>query len=101
MADVPALELAAAAVARSAGAGARRWCGGTWVGPHVDGRTRGAMRTDVFVAVVADHCAVADALTKVALDGAAGALDTALRRFDAVAYRYDPDVGWSHLGINA
>lgn len=103
-ADVPALELAAAAVASSTGAEARRRFDGSWVGPHVDGRSRRAARTDVFASVVADRCAVADALTKVALDcsdEAHGALDAALRRFGATAYRYDPDVGWSRLGIDA
>ncbi len=99
-AEVPALELAAAAVASSTGAGTRRRLGTGWVGPHVDGRTREAAPTEVFAAVVAEHCAVADALTKVVL-AVGGAAQATLRRFGATAYRYDPTEGWSTLGIDA
>ncbi len=99
-AQVPALELAAAAVASSTGGGTRRRLGPDWVGPHVDGRTRQAAPTEAFAAVVAEDCAVADALTKVVL-AAGSAAEATLRHFGATAYRYDPANGWSTLGTDA
>lgn len=105
-AELPAVELAAAAVASSCGAETRRRAGTAWVGPQVDGRDRRPAPTEAFAAVVAGDCATADALTKVVLAGrgagdpGAAAVVSALRRFGATAYRYDPEVGWSSLGID-
>lgn len=97
-AEIPAVELAEAALASSCGAGTRRRVGPDWVGPQVDGRDRRPAPTEAFAAVVASDCAVADALTKVVL--ADPAVDASLRRFGATAYRYDPATGWSTLGTD-
>lgn len=90
---VPALELADAAVATSAGHATQRRVGG----PHVDGRSRRVVARRRSVSVVAPTCLVADALTKVVLaDAGIGA--RLLRRYEASACLYDEKRGWRMLG---
>ncbi len=94
---MPVLELADGSIAGSSGHRNRRWHGGQWCGPHVDGIRRAPVSTDRFVCVVAEQCMVADALTKVVM---AAGVDSAglLKEFGASAYIHDPGVGWQHVG---
>ena len=93
----PVLELANGSVASSSGARQQDRLGERAFGPHVDGSRRTPAPIDRFVCVVAKRCAVADALTKVAM--ARGTQNAELlREFSASAYIKDPDKEWMHIG---
>jgi thiamine biosynthesis lipoprotein len=93
---MPVLELTDGSVASSSGHLQRRQHGGRLCGPHVDGVDRSPAPTDRFVCVVAQHCVIADALTKVVMaQGAESA--PLLRRFEASAYLHDPGQPWQYL----
>jgi thiamine biosynthesis lipoprotein len=64
---------------------------------HLDGRDRRPVDPRGFATVVAHHCAVADALTKVVLAEGAGASGI-LARYGARAYLHHPDRGWQAVG---
>ena len=83
IAALPALEVADAAVATSAG----RFHGadGRSVAIHVNGCTRRPVDARRVVTVVASHCVVADALTKVIMAGDSHVALQALEQFDAQA----------------
>jgi thiamine biosynthesis lipoprotein len=103
---LPVLELMDGAVASSSGFVARRQHAGRWRGAHVPGRDREAAPVDRFAAVAAPSCAVADALTKVALFAAApGTDDAATRatfaRFEATAHVFSRESGWHSYGATA
>jgi FAD:protein FMN transferase len=91
---VPLLELSNAAVATSArdpGLGAGQ------PGAHVHGVTREAIGNADSVCVVAAHCVIADAVTKVVLAGDAIIAQQVLARFAAEAGMLDPVRGWRAL----
>lgn len=92
---LPALELADAAVATSAGP-----AGGP-AGSHVHGRTRRAIGYRRVVSVVAARCVVADALTKVVMCGGDDIARRALSQFDAQACLHVAGLGWSLLDTAA
>ncbi|HEY6644646.1 FAD:protein FMN transferase [Povalibacter sp.] len=95
--ELPMIEIAAGSIASSTSAMTRQLVHSDWVGPHVHGNERCAVDTERFASVVAERCAVADALTKVVL--AAGREASAvLNQFDATAYLYDRDGSWQTLG---
>jgi thiamine biosynthesis lipoprotein len=97
---IPALALGNAALATSAGFAARRRNAGQWRGAHVHGRARRPIGTASSASVVAEHCMIADALTKVVLaQGAASA--SVLARFGARACMHDPWRGWRFVGAAA
>jgi thiamine biosynthesis lipoprotein len=96
---LPALEIADAAVATSAGRIDR--AGGREVGIHVHGRTRRAVGARQVVSVVASHCVVADALTKVVMTGDDHVARRALERFGAQACMHVAGRGWSLAGAAA
>lgn len=85
---LPAVELAGAALATSAG----RAGGARMPQAHVDGRTRRAVGAGRVAVVVAAHCAVADALTKVVMAGSDAFAARVLRRFGAQARIYGAGV---------
>jgi thiamine biosynthesis lipoprotein len=91
----PVVDLEDASLASSSG---RAEAGGhTAGGPHVDPRRDRPMGTRSFVSVVAQRCAVADALTKVAMASparAAGVLET----YGATAFLNGPDGAWKQIG---
>lgn len=91
----PQLELADAAIATSA----RNFPDADALRPHLHGVSRAVVRSDASVSVIARHCIVADALTKVVLaaDAACGA-QVVLGAFDAQAVVYDPAQGFHRLG---
>ncbi len=90
------LELMDGSVASSIGRLHRRWQGGRFRGPHVDGVHRTPALTDRFVCVTAERCMIADALTKVVMvQGEESA--AILRRFDASAYFKDSGQPWQQL----
>lgn len=64
--------------------------------PHVDGRTREPMGTGNFVSVVAEHCVVADALTKVVL-ALQERSEPLLRHYGASAHLLDSRGQWRHF----
>ena len=66
------------------------------VGAHLDGRSRRRAGHAGFVSVVAQDCAVADALTKVVLVLGAAATPV-LRRYGATAFLQGPDGAWQRL----
>jgi thiamine biosynthesis lipoprotein len=103
---LPVLELRDGALASSSGFAAREQRDGRWRGAHVAGRDREAAPVERFAAVVASRCAVADALTKVALftgdAGAGDATDDAtFARFGATAHVFDLASGWRSFGATA
>lgn len=87
---LPMLEIENAAVA-SSGNSSRPQDGG-----HIDGRSRRAIESGRFVAVVAERCVVADALTKVVLVLQEQS-EPLLRRLGASAHLHDSRQGWRHL----
>ncbi len=97
---LPVIELTDGAVASSSGFVSRQLRHGRWRGAHVQGRERGTGPVDRFAAVVAPHCAVADALTKVALFAPADDAEAAetLARFGATAHVFSRDTGWRSFG---
>ena len=86
-----AVELENAAVATSSSADAGS------CGPHVHGVTRAPARSGTTVSVVAESCAVADALTKVVLAADAAVTAEVLVAFGAEASVHDPAIGWTRL----
>lgn len=94
---VPLVALTNRALASSYGQPARRRRGGAWVSPHLHGATHGNLSTTRFVSVVANRCAVADALTKVVLARGAAAASV-LRKFKAQAFVHNPARGWQRIG---
>lgn len=66
-------------------------------GPHVHGRRRGPVGADCFVSVVAERCAVADALTKIVLAQGIRS-EPMIRTLGARAYLHRPRDGWRALG---
>ncbi|MBW4027734.1 MAG: FAD:protein FMN transferase [Acidobacteria bacterium] len=90
------VELTNGSVASSCGWQRKRCIGGKLRGPHLDGADRTTSWTDRFVCVVADHCVVADALTKVVMAQGAQSANL-LRQFGAKAHVFDPGGGWMHL----
>lgn len=64
---------------------------------HVDGRARLAVGTNTFVSVVAQECAVADALTKCVLALGTGA-NRVLREYEATAFLQDHHGTWRRIG---
>jgi FAD:protein FMN transferase len=98
--SVPVIELKDGSIAGSSGHYQRCWRRGRLCGPHVDGARRTPAATDRFVAVIAEQCVVADALTKVVM--AKGTACTALlQQFGASAHIHDPGMGWRHLQSEA
>lgn len=87
---VPVLELADGSVAGSGGYRARP-CS------HIDGVHRTAVPPGRFACVVARHCIIADALTKVVMAQGACAVEH-LQRFGAVAHVYETEIGWRSFG---
>lgn len=94
---LPLLELTDGAVASSTGFAARRRHASRWIGPHLHGGLRRATPVERFASVVAPRCAVADALTKVALAAGPDAAAT-YRRFDATAHLFSQGIGWHTIG---
>ena len=94
------IDLENASLASSSGRGFGGRTEGETVGPHVDGRGRRAVGGRSFVSVLAQDCAVADALTKVvlALRSRAGPV---LERYSATAFLHDARGGWKTLGARA
>jgi FAD:protein FMN transferase len=95
-AAVVELEDASLASSRSGAADAGR-PEGEAVGAHVDGRSRRWAGPRGFVSVVAQDCAVADAMTKVVLVLGERATPV-LRRYGATAFLQGPDGAWQTLG---
>lgn len=96
MDTIPVLELTDGSIASSSGHLQRRWHGGRFCGPHVDGVHRSPAPTDRFVCVAAERCVVADALTKVVMAKGRDS-EAVLRQFGASAYVHDPGYGWQYL----
>lgn len=90
---VPALELADAAIATSA----RDIQGDAAARPHLHGATRIPVGGDTCVSVIAAHCVIADALTKVVLAADPAMSTQLLARYAAEASVHDPAHGWSRL----
>jgi thiamine biosynthesis lipoprotein len=97
---LPLLELTDGAVASSSGLRSRRRRATRWVGPHLHGRRRRPAPVERFASVVAPCCAVADALTKVALAAGPDAAGT-YARFDATAHLFSRGIGWQTIGRTA
>ncbi len=98
---LPMIEVTDGAVASSSGFVARRLHGDRWCGAHVDGRhrSRGEPPPERFASVVAPRCAIADALTKLALFAPTGSdSPAAFERYRATAHVYTRGVGWRTLG---
>jgi thiamine biosynthesis lipoprotein len=94
---VPLVALTNRALASSCGQPARRRRNGAWVSPHLNGATRRNLSTTRFVSVVAQRCAIADALTKVVLARGRAAAPV-LRKFKAQAFVHNPARGWQGIG---
>jgi thiamine biosynthesis lipoprotein len=90
---VPVLEIENAAVASSGFSTYRSLD----PGPHIDGRSRRPTPAGRFVSVVADHCVVADALTKVVL-ALEEQSEPVLRHYRASAHLLDSLGQWRHFG---
>ena len=93
---LPVLELSAGSVASSTSRRERRRYRGRLLGPHVHGVSRSPAPTGRFVCVVARHCVVADALTKVVLAEGANSRQI-LQQFGASAHVYEAQKRWKHL----
>ena len=94
----PQLTLANRALASSQGFPARRRHAQVWKSPHRHGLTHRNLSLTRFVTVVAEHCAVADALTKVLLARGRAAAPL-LRRFRAYALMHDGARSWRRVGV--
>jgi thiamine biosynthesis lipoprotein len=94
---VRGLMLGEASIASSGGYFERRRHRDRWVGPHVDGASRTALAIDASVSVVAERCAVADALTKIVLSDAQAARPV-LDAWNAQACVHDAKNGWRVVG---
>lgn len=90
----PQLELADGAIASSA-AGSRDEGA---IRAHLHGVTRAPVRGGASVAVIARHCMLADALTKVVLAADAACSARVLAAFHAHALVHDPAHGFQRLG---
>jgi len=99
IAAMPALEVANAAVATSAGP--FHGVDGRAAAIHLNGRTRHPVDARRVVTVVASHCIVADALTKVIMAGDSDAALQALEQFDAQARVHVFGQGWLPEGAAA
>jgi thiamine biosynthesis lipoprotein len=95
IAALPALEVADAAVATSAGPFHAA------AAIHVNGCTRRPVGARRVVTVVASRCVVADALTKVLMAGDNQIALQALEQFDAQARVHVAGQGWSSAGVAA
>lgn len=93
----PGLEVGNASVASSSG---RDDPASLSTASHLDGRTRRLVGRSAFVSVVAQECAVADALTKVVLARGRRCGDL-LRRYGATAFLQDARGGWQVLGASS
>lgn len=96
---MPALEIADAALATSAGP--LESVDGNGSPIHLHGRTRRPMGAGCVVSVVAADCVAADALTKVVMSGNDDVVRDALRQFDAQACVHAVDKGRALLGAAA
>ena len=91
---LPVVRLEGCGVAGSGGRPDPRHAAGA---QHRHGETRGPVVSGRFACVLAETCAVADALTKVVMaQGPASA--PVLREFSATAYLREPEGGWRLLG---
>jgi thiamine biosynthesis lipoprotein len=94
---LPMLRLQDGSLASSGGPEAIHRQGTRRRSPHVDGRRRRASPLGRFVSVLAPHCVIADALTKIVMARGANAADV-LGRYGATALVHDPREGWRRLG---
>lgn len=67
---------------------------------HVHGRTGQHVGSGVCVTILARHCVIADALSKVVLAGL-GQVHDILARYEATAFLYRPAKGWIRLGAGS
>ena len=96
---LPIIEIDNASVASSNGMPERRGPRNKMRAPHIDARRRQPVGTRSFVAVVAERCVTADALTKTVLAFGKES-ENLLRRYDATAHLHTLR-GWRSLGPNA
>jgi thiamine biosynthesis lipoprotein len=97
---LPVIEVENGSVASSGGHLARHRDLDGFRGPHVHGKRRQPVGTHSFACVVADHCVVADALTKVVL--AQGTRSAGLlRHYGATAHLHSARHGWRTFGTHA
>ncbi len=94
---VPLVALTNQALASSHGQTTRRRRQRVWVSPHRHGATHRNLSTTRFVSVLAQRCAIADALTKVVLARGSAAAPV-LRKFKAQAFVHNPARGWQVIG---
>jgi thiamine biosynthesis lipoprotein len=92
---LPVLEIENAAVA-SSGCSSQPRDTGQPHESHIDGRSRQPIERGRFVSVLAEHCVVADALTKVVL-ALQEQSEPLLRRCGASAHLHDSRHGWRHF----
>lgn len=95
--NVPILEIENGSVASSGGSLARRRARERLHGSHVHGRRRRAIGSARFACVIAEHCMIADALTKIVLAQGQQS-ESLLRRYGATAYLHSARQGWQTLG---
>ena len=95
--EIPMIELASGSIASSSRRLAPRPEPGQPPQPHVHGIERRAVGEGRFVSVLAKHCIVADALTKIVLAAGTAAAAT-LSAFEAQAFLFDPRNGWRSFG---
>lgn len=96
--SLPQLRVSNAAVASSQGLATSDRRSRNAQGPHRHGRTRRPAPAARFVTVVADRCAIADALTKVVIARGRAAAPV-LRQFGAEALICEPGRGWQRIGV--
>ena len=90
---VPIIEIENGSLASSSGRAQSREDRETRVGPHLDGTSHLPVGLASFVAVAAESCMIADALTKVVLTREDRALPV-LQRYRATAYLQDAQGRW-------
>ncbi len=93
---IPVIDIENGALASSSGRAQSREHGDFRVGPHIDGISHRSVGLASFVAVAAERCMIADALTKVVLVREEDAVPI-LRRYGATAYLQDAQGAWSTL----
>ncbi|HLH11010.1 MAG TPA: FAD:protein FMN transferase [Methylovirgula sp.] len=93
---VPAIEIENGSLASSSGRAQSHVDNQVRVGPHVDGSNHCSVGLTSFAAVAAEHCTIADALTKVVL-AREGDAAPVLQRFGATAYLQDAHGNWRTL----
>ena len=86
---LPVIEIDNGSVASSSGMLERRGQRDRMRAPHIDGRRRQPVGMRSFVAVVAERCVIADALTKAVL-ALGKRSENLLRRYDATAHLRAP-----------